>query len=141
MAGGRGIATLAGVAWRVRRVHESEGNEPMLRLILMLPVLLVLVIFALSNTAPATFGFWPTDLALEAPLSVAVLVIAAVFFLFGALIAWMSTLAQARRARRAEAEVRRLQAEVDLLRPHPVEVVVHTPAPAPATGALTLTHG
>ena len=113
----------------------------MLRLILMLPVLLVLVIFALSNTAPATFGFWPTDLALEAPLSVAVLVIAAVFFLCGALIAWTGTMAQAGRARRAEAEARRLQAEVDRLRPHPVDMVVHTPAPVPATGALTLTHG
>jgi putative membrane protein len=113
----------------------------MLRLILMLPVLLVLVIFALSNTAPATFGFWPTDLALEAPLSVAVLVIAAVFFVFGALIAWTGTLAQVRRARRAEAEVRRLQDQVDLLRPLPVDMVVHTPAPRPATDALTLTHG
>ncbi len=114
----------------------------MLRLILMLPVLLVLVIFALSNTASATFGFWPTDLALEAPLSVAVLVIAAVFFVAGALIAWVGTLGQMRRARRAETEVRRLQEQVDLLRPQAPDLVVHTPAPVPAApGALTLTHG
>ena len=113
----------------------------MLRLILMLPVLLVLVIFALSNTAPATFGFWPTDLALEAPLSVAVLVIAGVFFVAGALVAWGGTMAQVRRARRAEAEVRRLQGQVELLRPQAPDMVVHTPAPAPVSGALTLTHG
>ncbi len=113
----------------------------MLRLILMLPVLLVLVIFALSNTATATFGFWPTDLALEAPLSVAVLVIASVFFVVGALIAWAGTLGQVRRARRAEAEVRRLQEQVELLRPRVSDMVVHTPAPGPGPGALTLTHG
>ena len=111
----------------------------MLRLILMLPVLLILVIFALSNTASATFGFWPTDLALEAPLSVAVLVIAAAFFVAGALIAWIGTLAQMRRARRAEADVRRLQEQVDLRRPRAPDIVVHTPAPA--RDALTLTHG
>lgn len=111
----------------------------MLRLILMLPVLLVLVIFALSNTAPATFGFWPTDLALEAPLSVAVLVIAGVFFVAGALVAWGGTMAQVRRARRAEAQVRRLQEQVDVLRPQAPDMVVHTPAPV--SGALTLTHG
>lgn len=117
----------------------------MLRVILMLPVLLVLVIFALSNTASATFGFWPTDLALEAPLSVAVLVIAAVFFVAGALVAWAGTLGQVRRARRAEAEVRRLEAQVELLRPAVPDMVVHTPAsaamPSPAAGGLTLTHG
>ncbi|MGI4975432.1 MAG: LapA family protein [Janthinobacterium lividum] len=111
----------------------------MLRVILMLPVLLVLVIFALSNTASATFGFWPTDLALEAPLSVAVLVIAAVFFVAGAVIAWSGTLGQVRRARRAEAEVRRLEAQVELLRPRAPDMVVHTPAPV--SDALTLTHG
>ncbi len=69
----------------------------------------------------------------------AVLVIAAVFFVAGALIAWVGTLAQVRRARRAEAEVRRLQEQVELLRPAVPDRVVH--APAPAAGALTLTHG
>ncbi len=113
----------------------------MLRLILMLPILLILVIFALSNTATTTFGFWPTDLAVAAPLSVAVLVIAAVFFLLGALVAWVGTLVQLRRARRAEAEVRRLDQQLELLRPRPETLVVHAPARLPAGDALPLTHG
>ncbi len=82
-----------------------------LRLIFLLPFLLLLVVFALSNTANTTFGLWPTDLAVVAPLSVAVLAAAAVFFLLGALVTWFGTLGQVRRARRAEARVLALEGE------------------------------
>ena len=39
------------------------------RLILLAPLFLLFVLFALSNTAPARIGLWPTDLVVEAPLS------------------------------------------------------------------------
>ena len=92
----------------------------MLRLIFLAPFLLVLIVFALSNTAATTLGFWPTALAVVTPLSVAVLVAAALFFLLGALVTWFGTLAQARRARRAEARVRLLEGQIETLRPRPV---------------------
>src|SRR5579875_1719155 len=86
-----------------------------MRLIRLLPaaiILLLLVIFALSNRGTATFAFWPTDFALNAPLGLAVLVCAAIAFLAGALVAWFGTFAARRRARRAEAQIRLLEAQV-----------------------------
>ena len=86
-----------------------------MRLIRLLPaaiILLLLVIFALSNRQMASFAFWPTDFSLNAPLGLAVLVCAAVAFLAGALVAWFSTIPPRRRARRAEAQVKLLEAQV-----------------------------
>jgi uncharacterized integral membrane protein len=81
----------------------------MLRLIIGLPVLLLLVLFALSNTEPVAIGIWPTDYTVQAPFSIAVLVGAAVAFLLGGLIVWIGELGQRRRARRAEDHARVLE--------------------------------
>jgi lipopolysaccharide assembly protein A len=102
-----------------------------MRVIRLLPafiILLVLVVFALSNRQIASFAFWPTDFALNAPLGIAVLVCAAVAFLAGAFVAWVGAVAQRRRARRAEAQVRLLEAQV-------VELKARVAAPAPALAA------
>jgi lipopolysaccharide assembly protein A len=88
----------------------------MLGLIFISPFLLLLVLFALSNAAPVQLGLWPTDLSLEAPLSVAVLVTSAVFFVLGAIVVGIGSLAQRRRARRAEGRVRALEGEVAQLK-------------------------
>lgn len=92
-----------------------------MRLLIAAPFLIVLVLFALSNRQPVTLGFWPTDLALEVPLSAAVLAVAAAAFLLGACIVWLSELRIRRRARRAEARVEVLEDEVRALqaRLHP----------------------
>jgi uncharacterized integral membrane protein len=84
----------------------------MLRALLLAPFLIVLVAFALSNPQPVSLALWPTDVTLEAPLSIATLVIAGVFFLLGALIVWLPGLATRRRARRAEKTARKLAAEI-----------------------------
>jgi uncharacterized integral membrane protein len=84
----------------------------MLRALLLAPFLIVLVAFALSNPQPVSLALWPTDVTLEAPLSIATLVIAGVFFLLGALIVWLPGLATRRRARRAEKKARKLAAEI-----------------------------
>ena len=84
----------------------------MLGLIFISPFLLLLVLFTLSNAAPVQLGLWPTDLSLQAPLSVAVLVASAVFFVLGAVVVGLGTVAQRRRARRAESRVRALEAEL-----------------------------
>ena len=99
-----------------------------MRLLLLLPVLLLLVLFALSNTAPVQLGLWPTDLLLEAPLSLAILVAMGVAFLLGGLLVWVAELGQRRRARRAEHAVRRLEAEL-------LELKSRLPQPLPPPAA------
>jgi uncharacterized integral membrane protein len=87
-----------------------------MRLLIALPFLIVLVLFALSNTQAVRLTFWPTDFSAVAPLSVAVLGGMAIAFLLGGVFVWFSALAQRRRARRAEELVRRLEAQVQELK-------------------------
>jgi uncharacterized integral membrane protein len=87
-----------------------------MRLLIALPLLLLLVLFALSNTGPVRLGIWPTDYAVQLPLSLAVLGGMAIAFLAGGLLVWYSALAQRRRARHAEQAVRLLEAQVQELK-------------------------
>jgi uncharacterized integral membrane protein len=91
-----------------------------MRLVIALPFLLLLVLFALSNPQPVQIGIWPTDYTWDVPLSLAVLIAMAAAFLLGALIVWFSELRQRRRARRAEYTVRLLEEQVRDLRARPV---------------------
>jgi uncharacterized integral membrane protein len=84
----------------------------MLRALILTPFLLVLVAFAISNPQPVSLALWPTDVTLEAPLSIAVLVIAGVFFWLGALIVWFPALGHRRRARVAERRAELLSAQL-----------------------------
>lgn len=94
----------------------------MLRLLILAPILLLLVLFALSNTAPVRLGLWPTGFSVEAPLSLVILAGMAVAFLIGGVLVWMSELAQRRRARRAEHAIRLLEAQI-------AELKARVPAP------------
>jgi putative membrane protein len=87
-----------------------------MRLLIALPLLLLLVLFALSNRQPVPLKIWPADYTLVLPLSLAVLGGMAVAFLAGGLLVWMSALAQRRRARKAEQTVRLLEAQVQELK-------------------------
>ena len=87
-----------------------------MRLLIVLPLLLLLVLFALSNRQPVSLHIWPTDYAATLPLSLAVLGSMAVAFLAGGLLVWVSELVQRRRARRAEQTVRLLEAQVQELK-------------------------
>ena len=87
-----------------------------MRLLIALPLLLLLVLFALSNRQPVSLHIWPTDYAATLPLSLAVLGSMAVAFLAGGLLVWVSELVQRRRARRAEQTVRLLEAQVQELK-------------------------
>lgn len=88
----------------------------MLFLIVTFVVCLPLVLFALSNTELVRLGLWPTDYGVDVPLSLAILIAMAIAFLLGALVVWMSALAQRQRARRAERSVRLLEAQVEELK-------------------------
>jgi uncharacterized integral membrane protein len=87
----------------------------MVFLIVTFVLCLPLVLFALTNTDMVKLGLWPTDYAIEVHLSLAILVSAAIAFLLGALVVWMSELAQRRRARQAERKVRLLEAQIEAL--------------------------
>ena len=87
-----------------------------MRLLFGLPLLILLVLFALSNTTPVRLGLWPSDYTLQLPLSLTVLGAMAIAFLAGGVTVWVSELAQRRRARRAEQTVRLLEAQVQELK-------------------------
>ncbi len=87
-----------------------------MRLLIALPLLLLLVLFALSNRQPVSLHVWPTDYTATLPLSLAVLASMAIAFLAGGLLVWVSELVQRRRARRAEQTVRLLEAQVQELK-------------------------
>ncbi len=93
----------------------------MLRWVLLLPLIVVLVLFGLSNRQPVSLKLWPFDLAWDVPLSAAVLIIAAVAFLVGAVIAWAAGLQHRSRARRLEDANRGLEAELAQLRARQVQ--------------------
>ena len=80
----------------------------MLGLVFAAPFLLFLVVFALSNRGTVQIGLWPTDLSLVVPLSLAVLGAGAVFFVLGAVVVGLGSIAQRRRARRAERAAKRV---------------------------------
>ncbi|WP_149538466.1 LapA family protein [Siccirubricoccus phaeus] len=105
----------------------------MVRLILLAPLLILLVLFGLSNREEVALRLWPFDLAWAAPLSVAVLLIAAVFFLFGAFIAWAAALPYRRRAKALENTTRILERELAELRAREARQL--GPVPPPANGA------
>jgi uncharacterized integral membrane protein len=84
----------------------------MFRALIFAPLLFILILFALSNPQPVHLTLWPTDLAMELPLSITVLVAMAAAFVLGALLLWLSVLGTRMRARRAESQVRALEAQV-----------------------------
>jgi putative membrane protein len=83
-----------------------------MRWILFVPLLVLLVLFALSNPQDVEIRLWPFDLAWVSSLGIAVLLIAAVAFLIGALIAWGAALPARRRAARMEQAARLLEGEL-----------------------------
>jgi len=84
-----------------------------MRWLLLAPLLALVVLFALSNRQTVSLGLWPLDLTWQVSLSVAVLAVAGLAFLLGALMVWFTSLGHRRRARRAEDQARRLEQELD----------------------------
>jgi uncharacterized integral membrane protein len=84
----------------------------MLRAVIFAPLLFLLVLFALSNPQAVHLGLWPTDVVVDLPLSIAILLSMAVAFVVGALLLWLSAVGARLRARRAESAVKMLEAQV-----------------------------
>jgi len=87
-----------------------------MRWILFVPFAGLVVLFALSNRQSVELRMWPFDLVWQTPLSVAVLIAAAVSFLIGAGIVWLSGMPGRGRARAAIRRSEALQREVDAIR-------------------------
>ena len=87
-----------------------------MRWLLFLPLLILLAVFALSNMQEVQLRMWPLDIGWAAPLGVAVLVLAGLGFLVGALLVWASGLATLRRARRMEEAAKLLEPELTTLK-------------------------
>jgi putative membrane protein len=92
-----------------------------MRWLMFLPLVLLLSLFALSNTEEVQLTLWPFDLAWAAPLGMAVLLLCAVSFLVGALLAWGASFSARRRAREVEAAARLLEAELATLKAREAE--------------------
>lgn len=98
-----------------------------MRVLLAIPVLVILIAFALSNQQVVRLGLWPTDIGIDLPVSVAVLLVAALFFVVGAFMVWGSALSARSRARGAERTVRQLEAQLDAMRARPASVPMLPP--------------
>ncbi|MBV8092860.1 MAG: DUF1049 domain-containing protein [Acetobacteraceae bacterium] len=101
-----------------------------MRWILILPFLVLIVLFALSNQQNVHLALWPAQGWTELPVAIAVLMAAAAAFILGALLVWFDVLAQRRRARRAERRVRMLEEQLEDLR-------ARGPIPSPPPGPVS----
>ncbi|MFH5923349.1 lipopolysaccharide assembly protein LapA domain-containing protein [Roseomonas xinghualingensis] len=88
----------------------------MWRWLLIGPLLLVIVLFALSNMQPVSVGLWPFDLTWQTPLALAVLLVSALAFLLGAFVAWTAGMPSRRRMRARARAGEAAQAELNELR-------------------------
>ena len=96
----------------------------MVRALFFVPMLFLIVLFALSNPQSVHLGIWPTDLAADIPISIALIVCFAVAFLLGALLLWFALIGARLRARRAEHAVKMLESQVNDLK---VQLEAHAP--------------
>jgi uncharacterized integral membrane protein len=84
--------------------------------LLTVPLILLLLLFALSNRQMVQVALWPTDWSVDVMLSVVVLGAAAIAFLLGALTVWLTELARRGRLRRAEHRVALLEEQLRSLK-------------------------
>jgi uncharacterized integral membrane protein len=90
--------------------------------LILVPLSIVIVMFAVANRETITIAFDPFDtknpaLALQAPLYVMIFMLVGVGVLAGGVAAWLKQHKWRVRARRAEAEARDLRARLDAAEP------------------------
>jgi lipopolysaccharide assembly protein A len=101
----------------------------MLRLLITVPFLLVLIVFSACNQDP--IQIWLLDWGWKSSVGVLTLIVAASFFILGAVSVWFAELRQRGRARRAEQQVRTLEEQIAELRRQQAETHMPvTPPPA-----------
>jgi uncharacterized integral membrane protein len=91
------------------------------RVLILVPLALLIAIFAVANRAPVLIGFdpfgaQPPMFAFAAPVYLALMVALILGVIVGGAAAWMSQGPKRRRARRLAAELKASRAEADALR-------------------------
>jgi uncharacterized integral membrane protein len=99
---------------------------------IVIPLVVVIVGFAVANRQIVTISFDPFDatrpaLALTAPLFILIFVLVGLGVLIGGIAAWFRQHKWRARARRAEAETRELRARLDTAQPKRLPATVETP--------------
>jgi len=77
--------------------------------IIAIAVALLIVLFAVSNRAPAVVEIWPFPYQLALPLYAVILLTALVGFIAGLVASWLAGAAQRRETRRLRRQVRDLE--------------------------------
>ncbi|CAM9972792.1 unnamed protein product, partial [Phaeothamnion confervicola] len=100
--------------------------------VILVPIALIIVMFAVANREIITVTFDPFDsknpaFALTLPLFMLVFVLVGLGILIGGMAAWLKQHKWRVRARRAEADERRLRTELDAQRARSVQPVVEHP--------------
>ena len=80
--------------------------------IITVPIILLIVLFALSNRETVTLALWPLPFVLDLPVYLAVLVPAAVGFVIGGSVAWASAARARKEVKRRRSQVAELSEEV-----------------------------
>lgn len=57
--------------------------------IIFIPLLVVVIVFAISNSQEISISLWPLPFMIEMPFYLSILIVGFVFFLFGGMIAWL----------------------------------------------------
>jgi lipopolysaccharide assembly protein A len=113
-----------------------------MRWLLLLPVLVFLILFGVSNRHHVVeLALWPFDVTWVTSVPVATMLFGAVAFLFGAFVTWTAALKYRHRARRLEEAARVLEAELVDLRGRVAREVGPVPPPSvgsPSSALVTL---
>ncbi|NQW10629.1 MAG: DUF1049 domain-containing protein [Alphaproteobacteria bacterium] len=99
------------------------------------PIMIVVVLFAVSNRHLVPMELWPLPGALEVPLYLVALLALVAGFVLGGTIAWAGELGQKRRAVRAEKRAEDLEREIAVMRIREEEIRAQA-LPAPNRPAL-----
>ena len=88
---------------------------------ILIPLAIVLIVFAVANREIVTIAFDPFDsthpaFALKLPLFILIFVLIGIGMITGGMITWLKQHKWRARARRAEAEARALRGEIDALK-------------------------
>ena len=99
-----------------------------LKWLLTLPLILMLLVFALSNRDTATLSFWPFDLAVSLPLSFMLVACLLLGLLLGGFTVWLGDLKYKMEAHRLRHEVTNLNRQILSLQ----QITTPKPAANPA---------
>ncbi len=88
-------------------------------LLLTLPFILVVLVFALHNRATVALDFWPFEAGLSMPVSLLALALFVLGFAAGSLRGGIAAMAARRQARKAEKEADTLRAELQATKAQP----------------------